>query len=315
MKTAVVNSSSLIGKALRDQLRDSQVLQADSLLTTDQELIGTLADTGDEAALIQGLTGSEADLYLVCGTPEQQQKVDDQVDSRVLIHVEPTTPGTFDYAVAGLTSFDSANAVPKRVYCPTAVGIALTHLLAPLADLKPSGSAIALQGASSAGGGALDELLEQTRSILSFSGDMPKQTLSVQLAFNAVDTLHHSDIEAEVSSLLPQASLAVRTIDVGIFHGVGLSVDLTLTASDDPASDLAGQVLERLQSSPYIEPQASDQPLGTVDGAAADHVKLGRVESRAYGVNLWAVFDNLTLSARNAVELAEGLATNRLIAN
>ena len=324
MKTAIVHPNSLIGQSVRERLKESNVLQVDCLVTTREDEVGTLAEAGGEAALIQQLSGAEADLYFVCGTPQEQQAVSSLVERGIVIHMEPTQLKSVPYSVAGLIPLDEATAIPNRIYCPSAFSVALGLLIAPLAELNPTGSVVVLRGASSMGGEALDELLEQTRSILNFSGDMPTEALSVQLAFNAVDTDPKLDVSAELASLLPKVGLRVRTLDVGLFHGVGLAIDLTIPATGE-VSDCSHKIARRLSSSPYIEVQNHDNPLGTVTGAAANQIMLGRIESRAsesedgqlalHHLSIWAVFDNLTLSARSAVELAEELATSSLIAN
>ncbi len=316
MRTAIVHASSILGKALHERLQQSQVLSVDALVTTHDEEVGTLSEAAGAAALTQLLTGEEADIYFVCGTPDEQRAVAATVQRGVVIHVEPTGGASLNYGVAGReTKVDSDDSELLTVHCPSPVATALTHLLLPVAGLDLFASAVVLKGASSSGGAALDELLEQTRSLLSFSGEMPTEALKTQLAFNAVGFESAGDLESEVSSLLPGTPLAVRTLDVGIFHGVGLAVELQPRSDEITVAGLAQVVVSEVASRPYIETRAADDNLSTIDAAGSDGILLAEIQPGAHGVGLWAVFDNLTLAARNAVDVAEALGERWLKVN
>ena len=312
MKTAIVHPGSILGKALQERLQQSPVLNVDALLTTREEEVGTLSESDDAAALTQLLTGSEADIYFVCGNPEEQQSVADTVQHGVVVHVEPVANAANDYTVAGAAVAGNQEADPLRLYCPSPVATALSHLLLPLAGLDLFASVVVLRGASSSSGAALDELLEQTRALLSFSGEMPTQTLPTQLAFNAVGVGSADQLEREVGALLPATPMSIRMLDVGIFHGVGLVIDLQSRATDDQP-DLVAAVSERLRDSTYVTMRPADELLGTRDASDSDGILLSELQPRVYGVGMWAVFDNLTLAARNAVDVGEALGAGRSV--
>lgn len=315
MRAAIVHPNSILGQAVQERVQRSSILQLHSLLTTRENEFGTLGEAGESAALTQELKGDEADVYFVCGAPEEQARVAKAVRSGVLIHVEPTADRDAHRSVAGESVvLDNGSDDLLRLRCPSPIAVALTHLLRPIADLQLSASVVALRGASSTGAAALDELLEQTRSLLSFSGEMPTQALETQLAFNAVGGASADDLERELDGLLPECRLCARLLEVGIFHGVGLAVDLT-TQADQPAAELVREVQARLADAPYVEAQPADTLLGTVDAAGSDGILLAAVQQRQHGVGLWAVFDNLTLAARNAVDLAENLPDRWLKVN
>lgn len=315
MKSAIVHPNSILGQAVQERLQRSPTLNLEHLLTTRDDEFGTLSAADEGAGLIQELTGDEADLYFVCGDPDEQRRVAEAVRSGVVIHVKPTAHSEVVPAVAG-ASRDVADGDDEvlRLHCPSPIAVALTHLLRPLADLDLFGSIVALRGASSASGAALDELLEQTRSLLSFSSEMPTENLKTQLAFNAIGGGSADNLEGELDGLLPGTPLSTRILDVGIFHGVGLVVDLH-SRGEAPPDDLAAEIHRRVSSDPYIEARDDDALLGTVDAAGSDGILLAEVVARRHGAGLWAVFDNLTLAARNAVDLAEELPDRWLKVN
>lgn len=297
---------------MRERLQRSSVLEVNSLLTTREDEVGTLSEAEDEAALVQQLTGTEADLYFVCGSPAEQRTVATAVERGVVIHLEPGGVPDVAYAVAE-RPIDLGDGDAAQLYCPSPIAAALTRLLEPLAEFDIAASVVVLRGASSVGGAALDELLEQTRALLSFSGEMPTESLKTQLAFNAVGGEPPADLDRELAALLPASPVSVRVLDLGIFHGVGLTLDLRHRGGGG-GDDLAGEIARRLEDDPYLK-IAGDTLVGTMDAAGSDSILLATPQTRPDGASLWAVFDNLTLAARNAVELAESLPDRWLKVN
>ncbi len=305
MKTAIVHPNTLLGQAVRERLEQSSRLEAPALLATDEEKVGTLSESGGEAALLQLLNGTEADLYFACGDIDQQMEAANMVRDGTVVHVGDAAQTPYSVAKIAPPTADSI-----RVYCPSPANIALAHFLSPLAEFGPSGSAVVLSGASALGSEALDELLDQTRAILAFTGDIPTEHLHQQLAFNVIAPESMSAWD-EFASIVPECSLTLNSIQAGIFHGSGIEVDLRF-ASQVPTADQVGELLNDL---PYFKVYDKAEPLGTVEAAGGDVVQVSRIVATDSGVAAWMAFDNLTLAARNAVEIGEEIAARRLAVN
>jgi aspartate-semialdehyde dehydrogenase len=170
--------------------------------------------------------------------------------------------------------------------------------------------------ASEIGPPAVDELQRQTSSLLTFQ-KIPQSVFGRQLAFNILPRFGHartkgptlarieSRIHQQLGAFLGErtAPPAVRVFQTAVFHSLALSLYVeTREAATVEALEEAVEgervALTRLREPAPSQAEASGSTDILVDAVARD-------ASRARGAWIWAVADNLRLSAINAVEIAE----------
>ncbi|MEW6245220.1 MAG: aspartate-semialdehyde dehydrogenase [Nitrospirota bacterium] len=176
------------------------------------------------------------------------------------------------------------------------------------------------QSVSGTGKEAMDELIEETRDLLSFKEARPK-VYPYQIAFNClphIDEFLPSGYTKEEVKLLnetrkimgdPSIRVTATTVRVPVYVGhseaVNIETERKLTANEARAilSTAPGVQL-------YDDPQRKIYPM-PLDVAGKDEVYVGRIredESIPNGLNLWVVADNLRKGAAlNAVQIAECL--------
>ena len=182
------------------------------------------------------------------------------------------------------------------------------------------------QSVSGAGKEAMDELEQQTKSML--KGDEHKPSVfQRQIAFNLIPQIDKFTDDGytkeEVKMInetrkilelpnLPVTATCVR-VPVMVGHSESVTVDLERRLS-------AAQAREVLANSPIIEgwddPDKQHYPT-PIDCEGEDPVYVGRIRpdtSSETGLNLWIVADNLRIGAAlNAVRIAEYLLDHNLL--
>jgi aspartate-semialdehyde dehydrogenase len=160
---------------------------------------------------------------------------------------------------------------------------------------------------SVAGEAGLDELFEQTRGILAFSGTPKGKLFPAQIAFNLLPSGDDAAVAVEGARAVLGADypIALQLLQGGVFHGVGVALHLELGAR--PA---AAELRRKLARAPGVEAARDPRQVGPVAAANAEGLLLGDV--RASGVEggfwIWAALDNLVRGgAANAIALAERL--------
>jgi aspartate-semialdehyde dehydrogenase len=181
------------------------------------------------------------------------------------------------------------------------------------------------QAVSGTGKKAMDELLEQTKDILSFRE--PKiNVYPHQIAFNCLPhidifmengyTREEMKMVNETKKIMGDDTIAVTatTVRVPVFRSHSESVNI-----ETEEKITAEKVRLLLSKAPGIklvdDPGSFRYPLA-VDAAGTDETYVGRIredESIPNGINLWVVSDNLRKGAAlNAVQIAEILIQDYL---
>jgi aspartate-semialdehyde dehydrogenase len=327
-KIAIAGASTLLGREVKDALSESPLAAASFVLLDEEEAQGQLDQVGDEVTFVHSIDADafdRVDFTFFCGTADLTRKHWRQAlrsGSTVL-----DLSGALDQETGVLVRapwLGSETAMPD-LFTPAVVpahpaALALALLLDRLQQAAPVRFAAAtlLQPASEFGRAAMDELHQQTVSLLSFQG-LPRALYDTQVAYNLLGGLGEN---ATVSLSASEArirrhydalgggrwpALALQVIQAPVFHGHTLSmavelerpveisaleealsgehVDLVLEDTDSPSNLAAtGQndVLVRLRPEPGSSRNTNET-------------------SRLW---LWAASDNLRLNAQNAVECA-----------
>jgi len=312
-RLALVHAGDLVARELREQLGRRRELWSDlRLFTTDEDEAGTLTELAGAASLVQRLeTDSLEGVDVVFfGGPMSRNRplLEGLAPGTVAVVLSPDAePEDGEPIVAGVNLGRARRDVP--LLSPHPAVVALAHLLHPLLAYQPrQASATLLEPASALGAAALDEVLEQSRAILAFDGEVPREVYGAQQAFNVLPnpTAPSWSIARHLRRVLEsELPVAVQALRAGVFHSYGISLHLAF--DDDPG---LGGLRAALDEQPQIELVERPEVLGPIDAAARDELLVGTVEEAADGGYwLWAVMDNLTCGgAANAVRILEAIS-------
>jgi len=174
------------------------------------------------------------------------------------------------------------------------------------------------QSVSGTGKKAMEELIDQTRALLSFKEPVAK-VYPHQIAFNCLPqidiflengyTKEEMKMVWETKKIFGDESIAVTatTVRVPVLRAHSESVNI-----ETEKKITAAEVKELLRKAPGVvvidDPGKREYPLA-INAAGKDATYVGRIredESIANGINMWVVSDNLRKGAAlNAVQIAE----------
>jgi aspartate-semialdehyde dehydrogenase len=334
IRIAIVGAASLRGKELNEILGESPFASADFALMDDEEALGKLESVGDEVTFIQPITASsfeKADFTFFASDEkttrkrwESAQRAGSSIidlsgaleDEPGVMVRAPWVKQAIDDNEAEIDARGPDLKTPAIVPAhPAALALGLIS-----AGLKSLGAvrsvwATILEPASEYGRAAMDELHQQTVSLLSFQA-LPKAVYDTQVAFNAVPVtgddakVNLTAAEARIrrhyalisAGRLPE--VAIQLVHVPVFHGHTISLGVEF---EKPVT------IEHLQAalgSEHIEVAVTDADAPTNLAAAGQEEVLLRIRPAVEKVGatkqfwLWAATDNLKLAAYNAVACA-----------
>ncbi len=254
-RIGIVGASSLAGKELSDELADSPLATAHLVLLDSEDAAGQLTSAGDEPALVREIDAGSfegLDLVFFAGSPDlthAQWKVARRagasvVDQTYALEDESDVPVRAPWVQppAGAPQLRRPDLTTPAVVPahPVALMLALTAI--PLHDAFElrSLSATVLEPASEHGRRAMDELHQQTVSLLSFQ-PLPREQYDAQVAFNILSALGpeakvrldevsrrvHKHWSILSGGALPE--LALQIVHAPVFHGYAASVLVELS--------------------------------------------------------------------------------------
>ena len=322
---ALVGGETLIGREIRDVFSTSSFPAELSLVAAVQDDAGLLTEVQGEPAVVAPLDAEalgDAKVVFLAGTADSARTALGLGVDAALIDL---TYACEESPRARLR----APMVEPAGYGPPAdtvhviagpASIALAMILNRLHPLYPIERAVAhiFEPASERGKPGLEELQQQTVSLLSFKGQ-PKAVFDAQLAFNllarygeeAPEPLEDLELRTErhLATLLSLASRApipsIRLIQAPVFHGHSFS--LWVEFEENPGA----AAVERALASDRIDVRDSDQEPPNIVGVTGDEgVSVGGVSldrNHPQACWIWAVADNLRLMASNAITVARQL--------
>ena len=329
-RIAIVGAASLAGKELGDALSDSTFAASSFTLLDEDGATGKLASAGDEISFIQPIDGNSfdaMDFVFFAGEAEVATKYwqvahkagAGTVDMTFALEEEP---GVFVRSpwVSASRELDLETSVVVSAH-PAAVILGLVTARAS-AKFKVTGlSATVLEPASQYGRVAMDELHQQTVSLLSFQ-KLPRDVYDAQVAFNLLKTMGEeakvklagteSRIQSHFHALLGDAPpLALQLIHAPVFHGYVISIFIELaepTTLEAFELSLVGEHIDLLSkdSEPPSNLSATGQEEVMVTVEAADATKAENTRFK-----LLVAADNLKLAALHAIACARELAQLR----
>ena len=326
-KIAIAGASTLLGRELKEALSESSLAAASFFLLDEEEAQGQLDQVGDEVTFVQAISADafdHVDFTFFSGTEDLTRKHWRQAlrsGSTVL-----DLSGALDQETGVLVRAPwlGSAAVTPDLFTPAVVpahpaALALALMLERLQMAAPVrfAAATVLEPASAFGRGAMDELHQQTVSLLSFQG-MPRAIYDTQVAYNLLSGLGENakvslsaaearirrHYEALSAGRWPQ--LALQVIHAPVFHGHAFSIAIELERPVEIAS------LEDALSGDHLDLvlEDTDSPSNLAATGQSDVLIRLRPEPGARNPSessrlwIWAASDNLRLYALNAVECA-----------
>lgn len=331
-RVAIVGAGSLKGKEVAEVLDQRNFPALDVKLLDDDESLGQLEAMKDEITFIQSVRAEQfdkIDFTFFASDADCTRKNFKQVQAAGsaivdLSYALENEPGATIRAPWVQRQLGQVNAIelqpgPAVVAHPAALVLAL--LLGRLRSASPITKAVAsiLQPASEHGQRGMDELHEQTVSLLSFQ-ELPKKQFDVQVAFNMVSRYgeqarssllavgervvnHYRKIAPEQT---PVPSVVV--LQAPTFHGYTISLNVEFSSAADVAE------LSKALSGEHVSLVPGSQEAPNNVNAAGQPDILVSVAPDASNANsawLWIAFDNLRVAAMTAVESAEAMAGSR----
>jgi aspartate-semialdehyde dehydrogenase len=319
---ALVGSETLLGREVGEVFAETALGQRLRLVAGEKEETGKLTEIGGSPVFLTQLEADaveDADVVILAGSAESSKNAlaanpsglvidltyaaEDDPEARVRApQVEGEEHG------AGLEG-------PQVVAHPAAIAIAL--VLKCVHGAFPVARAIVhiFEPASEWGTAGIEELQQQTVSLLSFQ-PLPKKVFGAQLSYallaqlgpDAPVSLHEVEerIERHLASLLermdgvPMPSL--RLVQAPVFHGYSFS--FWLEFEEAPA---VADLEDALNRDP-IDVRAGDfEPPNNVGAAGQSGVSVGAISPDRNNGNafwIWAAIDNLRIAADNAAMIA-----------
>ena len=325
-KIAIVGAATLLGKELKDAISESSLATATFSLLDDEQAQGQLEQVGDEVTFVQPILSDafdKVDFTFFCGSEDLTRRHwasalragSTVLDLSGALDQEPGVLVRAPWLAGDTGAGDlfTPAVVPAH---PAALALAL--LMERLRPALPRFiAATLLVPASEFGRGAMDELHQQTVSLLSFQG-LPKAVYDAQAAFNLLSGMGEGAqlslprLEARIrrhydalgSGRLP--ALALQAIAAPVFHGHTFSIAIELERAVDIAA------LEEALSGDRVDLVLEDTDSPSNLAATGQNDVLVRLRPIVDGRNpnqvnrfwLWAASDNLRMYAQNALDCA-----------
>lgn len=336
-RIAIVGASSLAGKELSDALSESSFATSSFTLLDEDRVNGQIAAAGDEISFIQKIDASSfegMDLVFFAGDADVARKYWKDARKAGAAVIDLTTGLAGEEGVlirspwvasvkakaagGGVAELNLETSVVGSAH-PAAVMLGLVAArLAAKFNVK-SFFATVLEPASQYGRVAMDELHQQTVSLLSFQS-IPREQYDAQVAFNLLRALGdeakvklnetESLIESQFAATVDgSANLSMQLIHAPVFHGYVASLFVEL----DEAK--AVEEFEMSLVGDHIDLVSSDsEPPSNLSAAGQEEIMVWVDVSKKEAstkFKLLLAADNLKLSAVNAIACARELAQLR----
>jgi aspartate-semialdehyde dehydrogenase len=326
-KIAIAGASSLLGRELKDALSDSALAAANFALLDEEDAQGQLDQVGDEVTFIQAISAEafhRADFTFFCGSENLTQRYWRQALSAGSTVLDLSGALDQEPGVLMRAPWLGSQEAAVDLFTPAVVPahpavIVLALLLGRLQEAAPVrlAAATVLVPASEFGRAAMDELHQQTVSLLSFQS-LPRAVYDAQAAYNLLGGLGESatvNLAAVESRIRRQyravtagrgPELALQVLHAPVFHGHTFSIAVEL---ERPLEAVA---LEEALSGDHVDLVLGDTDAPSNLAATGQNDILVRIRpehfsrasSSASRLWLWAATDNLRMSAQNAVQCA-----------
>ena len=337
-RVAIVGASSLAGKELSDALSESSFEASSFTLLDEDRVNGQIAAAGDEISFIQKIDASSfegMDLVFFAGDAGVAKKFWKSATQAGAAIIDLTSGLAGEAGVlvrspwvaaarsktAGANAIAELNLETSVLVSAHPAAVMLGLVAAKLtAKFKVKSFAVTmLEPASQYGRVAMDELHQQTVSLLSFQA-VPREQYDAQVAFNLLRALGdeakiqlrdtEERIETQYAAVTEGApELALQLIHAPVFHGYVASVFLELEDMKAP------EEVEMSLVGDHIDIVAMDsEPPSNLSAAGQEEIMIWVDATRKEPTTRFKLLlaaDNLKLAAANSIACAKELAQLR----
>lgn len=332
LRGVVVGASTLLGKELIEELKVSETTW-DLRLAGTGDSSGQLIAGGDEALVVQPLSPDifEArDVVFFAADPETTQKHWREaktagaavVDLSGALESEPGAIVRSPWIPGNPAPSINAPAIIPAHPAAVMLGVVASRLAAAFGRVHLA--ATVLEPASQQGSSGLDEMHQQTVSLLGFHS-LPQDVYDAQVAFNlriglgeaakvdmgAITSTIRRHLKAIAGESIASA-VTLQLVQAPVFHGYTMSVFAQLPPNADATAvrpALHGGVVDLTNAH---EEAPSNQRVVQESGIAIALTEESSTWDEMRGLWLWIAADNLKLTARHAVACAVELAALRV---
>jgi aspartate-semialdehyde dehydrogenase len=310
---AIVGSTSLIGKELKQMLEDRGWPVGRLTLLETEEYAGLLQEFAGDLQITQVIspnTLGDADIAFFTCSPEIMQSYVASGPKFPDLTIDLTQTG--QAGILFVHGISAAGMLRRKGYYvnPHPAAIVLARVLSALHNkfVVQSAAVTILQPASERGTSGVDELQEQTVNLLNFQ-QVDNKVFSAQLAFNILPEQERSAqtearITEQLSELLgatfPKPILTV--VQAPVFHSHAFSIFVQLIGAPS-VEEVAAHLSHNARFS-MDKSQGEPSPVGVV---GTETIHIGRIQrlASADSYAVWAAADSLRISASNAIQIAE----------
>ena len=325
---ALFDATTLTAKGIKEQLVARSFPTASvQLFTSSSDPDSNLTEYAGEAMLVTRPdidTLENLDIAFLCGTRQEGETYLDWAGRAGFVAIDLTRASSGADNAAPVNASVNPEAILERqavIPTPHPVSQMLSTLLAPVRRQCGLEEAVVmvLQPASERGQPGIDELYQQTLSLMNFN-EMPKKIFGRQLAFNLIPghlaeearnvSATRADIEREVRRIIGgDTSLAAQVIQAPLFNGHAAMAHLTLAGGKGREDLLAAfKGVAGISLGPKGVGATPVERVGE-SGMLVTGVEPGLGESSFW---IWAVADDLAGgTSLNAVRIAEILLEAR----
>lgn len=325
---AIIGATGAVGKESLEILEERKFpLEALRLFASKRSAGETLTCQG-KAWKVEELTPHSSfdgvDVALISATDEISREYGQKLGAAGVVVIDDSAVFRMDEDVPLLVpevNAHAARSMPRNIVAiPNCTTTPLVMALKPLHDAAGIKRVVVttFQSVSGTGTAAMDELMEQTRALLSFR-EVRAEVYPYQIAFNLLphigsfspggDCSEEVKIVRETQKILeaPAMRITATTVRVPVLrcHSEAINVELDRPLSPNDARAALAAMPGVLV---FDDPSRNLYPT-PLDVSGRDEVYVGRIRqdpSVANGLNLWVVADNLRKGAAlNAIQIAE----------
>ncbi len=325
---AVVGATGAVGREMVEILEQRRFPVSDLVLAASERSEGERMEFNGRNIVVKKLTPDsfkDVDIALFSAGADRSREFAPAAVKSGAVVIDNSSAFRMDPKVPLVVPEVNAHAIAGHagiIANPNCSTIGMIVALKPIHDAAKIRRIVVttFQSVSGTGKKAMDELAQQTVSLLNFR-DVETQVYPHQIAFNCLPhidsfldngyTREEMKIVQETKKILEDESIRITatSVRVPVFrcHSEAVNIEMDKKIS-------ANEVRAILSAAPgvivYDDPKKNIYPLA-IDVAGKDEVYVGRIredESVPNGMNLWIVSDNLRKGAAlNAVQIAEYL--------
>jgi aspartate-semialdehyde dehydrogenase len=312
---AIVGSTSLLGKELKEMLEDRGFPIGKLSLIETEEYAGLLQEFAGEIQITQVISPdafSDVDIAFFTCSPEIMQSYVASSARFPELTIDLTQAGR--EGAIYLKGISDSRVLQSAGYFvnPHPATIVLARILSGLHNrFGVQSSAITiLEPASERGNAGVDELQEQTVNLLNFQ-QITYKVFHGQLAFNILP--ERETLERTETRILEQlATILGRTfprpmltaVQAPVFHSHAFAVFVHLLGAPS-AEEITAELTKTGSMVTVHGMDAGPSPVGVVGTDTIHAARIRRDPKDVGGYSLWIVADNLRVAASNAIQTAE----------